>query len=44
MLGRMLYDHQEDPDEKVNIAGRAELAATVKRLEAQLLAGMGKPE
>jgi arylsulfatase A-like enzyme len=44
VLGGMLYDHREDPDENVNIAGRAELAATVKQLEAQLLAGMGKPE
>lgn len=44
VLGRMLYDHQEDPDENVNIVGRPELASTVKRLEAQLLAGMGKPE
>jgi hypothetical protein len=41
---RHRYNHREAPEENVNIAGRAELAANVKQIEAQLLAGMGRPE
>lgn len=37
----MPCDHSEDPSEYVNIAGRPELAATVRRLEAGMLAGAG---
>jgi arylsulfatase A-like enzyme len=38
-IGRELYDHQEDPEESVNIAGRPENAALVKRLSEQLATG-----
>jgi hypothetical protein len=34
-----LYDHQVDPQENQNIAGRAEQAALVKELAAKLAAG-----
>lgn len=37
--GRELYDHQNDPDENVNLAGRPEQAATVKQLTTMLEAG-----
>ena len=40
---RMLYDHQTDPGENVNIAERPENAELVKELTSQLKAGMGKP-
>ena len=42
-VARMLYDHQADPDENVNIAERPENAELVNRLTRQLKAGMGKP-
>jgi len=41
-LGRMLYDHREDPQETVNLAGRDPLAAEVERLHEKLQAGKGK--
>ncbi len=34
-----LYDHQADPQENENIAGRPDMAATVEKLTAQLRAG-----
>ena len=34
-----LYDHKDDPQENVNLAGMPEYAATVKELTAQLHAG-----
>lgn len=42
-IGRMLYDHQNDPDENVNIAELPANAELVERLTRQLQAGMGKP-
>jgi arylsulfatase A-like enzyme len=42
-VGRMLYDHQEDPGENVNIAERPKNAELVRRLTEQLKVGMGKP-
>jgi arylsulfatase A-like enzyme len=39
IAGRELYDHQSDPAENVNIAGRPEHEELVKRLSAQLEAG-----
>jgi arylsulfatase A-like enzyme len=39
LIGRMLYDHQVDPAENVNVAGRAENADLVRGLSAQLKAG-----
>ena len=38
-LGKELYDHQTDPDEKVNIAGLPENAALVAHLRERLHAG-----
>ena len=40
--GRELYDHQSDPAENVNIAGRPEHAELVEQLSAQLEAGWRK--
>jgi len=40
---RMLYDHQTDPNENVNIAERSENAELIKQLTSQLKARMGKP-
>jgi len=37
--GRMLYDHQTDPKENVNVSERPENAALVRRLSALLKAG-----
>jgi iduronate 2-sulfatase len=42
-VGRMLYDHQEDPGENENVAERPENADLVRQLTEQLKAGMGKP-
>lgn len=39
---RMLYDHQADPHENLNIAEQPENAELVARLTKQLRAGMGK--
>ncbi len=39
IVGIELYDHQQDPNENVNIANRAENAALVKKLTAMLEAG-----
>jgi arylsulfatase A-like enzyme len=36
---RELYDHETDPDENVNIAGRPEMAETVAQLSHQLHRG-----
>ncbi|MBZ0255506.1 sulfatase [bacterium] len=36
MYARMLYDHKTDPDENVNIAGRPENQALVRRLAKKL--------
>ena len=36
VTARMLYDHEKDPDENVNIAEKPELVDTVKRLHALL--------
>ncbi len=38
-VARELYDHQEDPQENVNLAGRAEHKELVKGLSRQLRAG-----
>ncbi len=38
----MLYDHRADPDEDVNIAGRAKSKSTVEALTKRLHEGMGK--
>ncbi len=43
VIARMLYDHQSDPDENVNLADRPAMASIVEELESQLLSGMGKP-
>ena len=40
--GTELYDHQTDPGETVNVAGRAENAKLVGELRAQLLAALPK--
>ena len=40
--GRMLYDHQDDPAENLNIAEREQKADVIKRLTTQLHEGMGK--
>lgn len=40
---RMLYDHQTDAGENVNIAERPENAELVRQLTSQLKARMGKP-
>jgi arylsulfatase A-like enzyme len=37
--GLELYDHQTDPDENVNIAGKPENKATIEQLSEQLHAG-----
>ncbi len=42
-VGRMLYDHQEDPGENMNVAERPENAELVRQLTERLKAGMGKP-
>ena len=39
VIARELYDHKEDPQENVNIAGRPEHKELVARLSAQLQAG-----
>ncbi len=41
-LGRMLYDHGDDPSETVNVAGQTSLGEDVERLHAELQAGKGK--
>ena len=38
-LNHELYDHQTDPAENQNIAGRAESKELITRLSAQLAAG-----
>ena len=43
VIGRMLYDHQTDPGENVNIAELPENRELVEDLTRQLHAGMGKP-
>ncbi len=43
LLSRMLYDHQADPDENVNISERPENGELIEQLSRQLRAGMGKP-
>jgi arylsulfatase A-like enzyme len=40
--GRMLYDHQVDPGENVNVAEREKQADHVKELTTQLKEGKGK--
>jgi hypothetical protein len=40
----MLYDHQQDPGENINISELAEWAERVKKLTAQLHNDMGKQE
>jgi hypothetical protein len=40
----MLYDHQADPQEDVNISEEPENQDKVKRLSEQLREGMGKDE
>ena len=39
---RMLYDHQKDSGENVNVSERNEQSETVKKLTAELHKGMGK--
>jgi len=39
LVAQELYDHQADPQENQNIAGRAEQAAVLKELAAQMKAG-----
>lgn len=39
---RMLYDHQQDPDENVNISEQPGQAETASKLSADLHRGMGK--
>lgn len=43
VTGRMLYDHNEDPKENKNIAGKPELGPVVERLHQTLVENMGKP-
>ena len=40
VTGRMLYDHEADPGEDVNIAERPEHAGLVKELSERLAAGV----
>jgi len=42
-VARMLYDHQVDPDENVNVSEQAESEPLNRSLREQLHAGMGKP-
>jgi len=42
-VARMLYDHQEDPGENVNIAERADVADLVERLTRRLEKAKGQP-
>lgn len=42
-VGRMLYDHQEDPAETINIAERPEHAELVAELSARLRAQRSRP-
>ena len=42
-VARMLYDHQVDPNENVNLSERTESEDLDRQLRAQLHAGMGKP-
>ena len=44
LAARMLYDHESDPDENVNIAERSPNAKTVKRLTHDLHERMGKDQ
>ena len=41
-VARMLYDHQVDPDENVNVSERSESSDLNRSLREQLHAGMGK--
>ena len=41
--GHMLYDHQTDPDENVNVADDPSYAEAVKSLASRLKSTMGKP-
>ena len=41
--GHMLYDHENDPGENVNVADEAEYSDTVMTLASQLNLEMGKP-
>ena len=42
-ISRMLYNHQSDPAEDLNIADIPEQSAEVERLTAELHKGMGRP-
>ena len=42
-IGRMLYDHEEDAVEMVNISEQAAMQATVEDLATRLKRDMGKP-
>jgi iduronate 2-sulfatase len=44
LSSRMLYDHQQDPGENINISEEAGRAETVKKLTAELHNGMGRQE
>jgi iduronate 2-sulfatase len=41
--GHMLYDHENDPGENINVADDPRYAETVTALAGRLAAGMGKP-
>ncbi|MEM8913775.1 MAG: sulfatase-like hydrolase/transferase [Planctomycetota bacterium] len=41
--GHMLYDHDADPEENVNVADEAKYAEVVRELESRLSLVMGKP-
>ncbi|MEM8666285.1 MAG: sulfatase-like hydrolase/transferase [Planctomycetota bacterium] len=43
VTGHMLYDHEADPDENINIADDPKYVDVVKALAKQLNASMGKP-
>ena len=42
-VSRMLYDHEKDPNENLNISGNPEMAPIIEDLEKRLLRDMGKP-
>jgi arylsulfatase A-like enzyme len=44
VVARMLYDHESDPDENVNISERSSNTETVKRLSRELHGRMGKDQ
>ncbi|MEM0968712.1 MAG: sulfatase, partial [Verrucomicrobiota bacterium] len=43
VTGHMLYDHESDPDENVNVVEEVGYADVVKDLSARLATGMGRP-